>query len=522
MTELIEENLGTDAARTEAESAFKQFVGITDVESIPAQIGSQRFLKFVVGRRAPIYEAAIRHAQKTLGRDNEYRGLLGLECKREPKFPQSVEANVLIALLTRATRQIVGEPTTARPHISWVPFPNREDNKVVQPATHLILGRRGVGKSTLIMRAAELLSKNDNLCVVLDMQPYSLTDDETLPVEVLSDLARALATAVSKQGAAILRKFDCDSLDHFADEVGGKSMPLNRAAPALHRLLSRVTKATSGDTFVFLDDYHLLEAKVQPRVLHLLHAATKGTRTWLKVAGLRSLLNAYDPKTREGLQVPGDAQQISLDLTLVDPETAERHLRTILENFLKLIGIDSVKKVIMEEAFRRLVWANAGVPRDFLQMLGRSLEHAKRSGRSKITLTDANLVIGEFGQQKMDAVDQDARNEQDTLRRVVQYLEKYCLEEHKVNAFLVRSDTSEEKKRIQVLSDLRIVHVIHPTITPHKAGERYEAYLLDYCLFTGFRRRPNIREMRPADGKQFKASELRKIPILPRGFLSQI
>jgi hypothetical protein len=56
------------------------------------------------------------------------------------------------------------------------------------------------------------------------------------------------------------------------------------------------------------------------------------------VAGLSSLLNYYSPETREGLQVPGDAQFISLDLTLENPEAAETHLRAILTSFLNAVG----------------------------------------------------------------------------------------------------------------------------------------------------------------------------------------
>lgn len=52
-----------------------------------------------------------------------------------------------------------------------------------------------------------------------------------------------------------------------------------------------------------------------------------------------------------------------------------------------------------EGAFRRLAWANAGVPRDFLQMFARSLEHAARNKHSSVTLSDINVAIGEFGQQ---------------------------------------------------------------------------------------------------------------------------
>ena len=137
-----------------------------------------------------------------------------------------------------------------------------------------------------------------------------------------------------------------------------------------------------------------------------------------------------------------------------------------------------------------------------------------------MTLTDVNLSIGEFGQQKMDDMERDARNEQNVLKDVMNFLEQFCLEKHKVNGFLVRSEQGRERQAVEVLSDLRLVHLIHQTITPHKAGERYQAYLLDYSLFTGFRRRPSIKELLPSDGRQFKVKELRRIPELPKGFLS--
>ena len=226
----------------------------------------------------------------------------------------------------------------------------------------------------------------------------------------------------------------------------------------------------------------------------------------------------YSPKTRQGLQVPGDAQYISLDLTLENPEAAETHLRAILEGFLKAVGYSLNGTVIPDAAFRRLAWANAGVPRDFLQMLGRSLEHAQRNRHSTITLSDVNVAIGEFGQQKMDDLQRDARNEAGVLREMLSKLEKLCLEDNGVNAFLIRSDDSKERVLVQILSDLRMVHLIHQSITPARAGERFEAFILDYSLFTGFRRRPNVREMVPQE-LQFKAAELRALPKVSSGFL---
>ena len=229
----------------------------------------------------------------------------------------------------------------------------------------------------------------------------------------------------------------------------------------------------------------------------------------------------YDPSTKKGLQSPGDAQVISLDLTLVDPEAAQEHLRLILQNFLRLVGIDRLNVAIAEAAFRRLVWANAGVPRDFLQMFSKSIEHANRAGRRRIELSDTNLAIGEFGRQKMTELEEDARNDENLLKKALATIEANCLEssEKKVNAFLIRSELTDEHRAVETLSDLRLLHILHQTITPHKAGERYEAYMLDYSLFTGFRQRRTIEHMLPEDGKQFKAKQLRNLPILPRGFL---
>ncbi|HXE11922.1 MAG TPA: hypothetical protein VN633_07375, partial [Bryobacteraceae bacterium] len=76
-----------------------------------------------------------------------------------------------------------------------------------------------------------------------------------------------------------------------------------------------------------------------------------------------------------------------------------------------------------------------------------------------------------------------------------------------------KQETSEISKTVQVLSDLRVVHLLHQSITPHKAGERYEAYMLDYSLFVGFRRKRNIREIHPKHGLQFQVKELRTLPV---------
>ncbi len=491
---------------------FAQALGLTTVPSMVELIGGREFLKFKVGRNAPVYAHALRETQNRIPEDNPYRGLLGLSVEPQPHFPTSIEAGVLRGILARSTRVISAENRSSY-LAQYVPFQNNEENLIIQPATHLIIGRRGVGKSTLIARAQDLLKRAGNLCLVVDSQAYTQLTGDDLYFDVNADIAKSLST--------IAREFGQDELaaefSRVATSLLEGQISTQRIPTTLRRLIQQLTSTCDKDLFVFIDDFHLIQPSLQPGLIEVIHGSLKGARGWLKIAGLQSLLKHYDPKTRKGLQTPGDAQVISLDLTLVDPEAAEEHLRKILASFLGLVGIDRLNDAVSDNAFKRLVWANAGVPRDFLQMFSASIEHSARVDRSKVELTDTNLAIGELGQKKMSELEDDARNEEGELRELLDAIGNYCFGKKKINAFLIRSGGSAENKLVETLSDLRLLHVLHKTITPHKAGERYEAYMLDYSLFTGFRRRPNIKQIMPADGSQFKASELRKIPILPRG-----
>jgi len=70
---------------------------------------------------------------------------------------------------------------------------------------------------------------------------------------------------------------------------------------------------------------------------------------------------------------------------------------------------------------------------------------------------------------------------------------------------------------LQKLVDLRLVHLIHPSITPGKAGERYEAYLLDYSFYTGVRRRHGLSELKIRTKEPPKYAELRKLRRIELG-----
>jgi hypothetical protein len=517
---MTETTSAEDSAELQALTVFEREIGATGVQTQRTLVGNQYFLKFIVGRDAPFYMHALRETQRALSPENPFRGALGLHIQKATRFPESTEATSLLTLLTRSTRPVAQDTSERGFSVPYVPFQNREDHQLAQPATHVVVGRRGVGKSTLIKRAVEILRTSPAIVAVLDVQAYSTLVGDDLAREVLHDIATILAEDARSVGTSIDGGLDTTGLLSIASELSAGSLAAPAAVPRIKRELQALTKATANHAYVFLDDFHVLAPAEQPKVLHLVHGALKGANGWLKVAGLRTQLNYYLPRTRQGLQVPGDAQSISLDLTLENPEAAETHLRAIMEGFLRAVGYSVLEDVLPEAAFRRLVWANAGVPRDFLQMFARAIEHARRNHHALVTLSDVNVAIGESGQGKANELSQDARNTEGELRKLLSALESYCLDENQINAFLVRSEESQERKLVQALSDLRLVHLISQSTTPDKAGQRYEAFILDYSMFTGFRRRPNIKEMIPRQG-QFKASELRKLPKVSGGFLAK-
>src|SRR5208337_4622925 len=82
---------------------FAQALGLSTVPAMVELIGGREFLKFKVGRNAPVYAHALRETQNRIPEDSPYRGLLGLSIEPQPHFPTSVEAGVLRGILARST-----------------------------------------------------------------------------------------------------------------------------------------------------------------------------------------------------------------------------------------------------------------------------------------------------------------------------------------------------------------------------------------------------------------------------------
>jgi AAA ATPase domain len=249
---------------------------------------------------APIYRHALRETQRALSADNPFRGALGLSFEKAERFPESLEATALLTLLTASTRVVAQDTSERGFSVPYVPFQNQEDHRLAQPASHVLVGRRGVGKSTLIRSAVKSLKASAAIVAVIDFQAYPALSGDDLAREILQDIVRGLAQDVSRVSTAI----DIQRLEAIAAELATAQIAPAKAVPQIKRELIAITATTGNCAFVFLDDFHLLDWEEQPKILHLVHGALKGANGWLKVAGLRSLLNHYSSGTHHGLQVP--------------------------------------------------------------------------------------------------------------------------------------------------------------------------------------------------------------------------
>ncbi len=270
-----------------------------------------------------------------------------------------------------------------------------------------------------------------------------------------------------------------------------------------------------GQFYIFLDDLHLLHTDIQPFFLSCLYSLARGNNVHLKITAIENLTRLQNETEQEGLQTPGDAQVIRLDYNLVDPSRAHEHIVEILNGYVRYVGIPSPQALCGRGVLERLTWVSAGVPRDALYVFNNAATKAIAAKRRTIGVTDVNMAAAESLTEKERHVSEDVGDDATKVTKVVADIKAFCLKEIRKNAFLVHIDpANNDYQIIKKIGDLRFIHVLHPGITPKRAGEKYEAFMLDYAFYTGFRKAPSVEEFKTEPAAP-SAKELRKLKLYP-------
>ncbi|MBA3266329.1 MAG: ATP-binding protein [Nocardioidaceae bacterium] len=226
--------------------------------------------------------------------------------------------------------------SNAQPSLAYVPDARPNLAAVTAARHHLVFGRRGAGKTALLVEAKQQLDNAGAVTTWVNIQTYRRETPQRVVLYVLNEmLASLLATraldeksqvviSLSKLSAKVQSLLD-------ADETSDRLV--HDLVPRAQRVLRDYLSVASRPLFVFLDDYYYLPRSEHPEVLDILHGFTRDANVWLKVASIKHLTRWWQATPPVGLQSGQDADLIDLDITLQEPADAKRFLEGVLLAF---------------------------------------------------------------------------------------------------------------------------------------------------------------------------------------------
>jgi hypothetical protein len=382
--------------------------------------------------------------------------------------------------------------------------------QITAAANHIVYGRRGAGKSSLLLYALRRREMEGLQSAWIDMQAYQQRSDNKVILELLSEVMNQLEGILSTSPIYQATK---NRLVRLGGEANLSDETIRMFLPQIRTVLY----AVAGNLFIFLDDFHVLDMRIQSQVLGFLYSVTRGNNVFLKISAIETLTKPWDAQARTGLQVPHDAQTIKLDYNLTMPDKAEAHIEGILDAHATYCGLPSVRFLCTDQrVLLRLVWVSAGVPRDALNMFTQAMTKAVVVGRGRVSVTDVNMAASETVSQKVQDLEADVvDSETETnLESVLEDVKDFCIKQKRKNAFLVEIRSDKPLYRLILkLVDLRLVHVISEGITVGDAGRKYLALILDYGFYTGIRAAQSV-DLFNKQTQRVVYKDLRKLPVL--------
>jgi hypothetical protein len=355
------------------------------------------------------------------------------------------------ALLAEAVRTTDSTPETMLTRFVEVrPGVERE---LLAKTNHLLTGRRGVGKSTLLFRARVALRGQGTPVVSIDMESFKhrvypdvlfeivlrvLSETTALvrpsglfarlnlfrmlkplfaelnqilgdPLIVQSQVSRErskgseagvggslpIPADVAKLSATFkARRSSRSSAAQSGNHELTKDQRIGALIPQLNVAFRRlIAESTDDHGLIFLDDFYYVAQADQPKVLDFIHRAVKGSGFFLKVGGLGTRLQPFkDGDPPVGMQIGHDISRLALDVNLTDFNTAKRFLETVVEGILRPLDV-TMKELMADDARDRMVLASGGaVARDYITLLKGALEKAIERLSQDRALSDDSAV----------------------------------------------------------------------------------------------------------------------------------
>ena len=414
------------------------------------------------------------------------------------KDPKATE---LVNLLTARSRT-----SEVQPSLSYVPDTAQNILTAITPRHHLIFGRRGTGKTALMVEAKQRIEREGCLSYWINIHTHRGESAHRIFVWVCRNVCEQMQVFYSKkkripQLLALISKLQ-DDADKLLTEKEISTDEVSRLVPYMQNVIRQFTDTNATRFYIFLDDLHYLPSAEQPKLLDLVHGTVRDSDAWLKVAGIRHLTRWFQEKPPLGLQTGHDADHIDLDVTLEEPSRAKTFLEQVFLRYARHVGISSLSSILSPTALDRLVLASGAVPRDYLTLSARAISQAqKREKARRVGVQDVGQVAGEAAKVKIAELEEDAASSEDTPSRIkgLDHILTFC-DEKSCTFFRIdfrdRQNHPDEYSIIRELMDGRLIHLVRASLSDiQKAGRRYEVYILDLSQFSSERFKLRIKTL---------------------------
>jgi hypothetical protein len=502
-------SLSINDAEDYIRDAFKR-AGI-DVEDLASRVYPEETVFIVYVPEASFATAA--QTGNDLDRDLAQQGVTGFVTVRKSQkkvahATERVAKGVHDQRATELTRLITARSRTSevQPSLAYVRDSAANVTAVTAPRHHLIFGRRGVGKTALMVEARRIVTEEGHLSCWINLQTYRREPSGRMFLYISQGLLETLQASMkgameSSQVAAQIAEIMSDlKLMLAIDDPSDQSVA--RMVPRIQRVLHRFLASSGLRLYIFIDDFYYVVRERQPELLDMIHGCVRDVDAWLKVASIQYLTRWFQASPPVGLQTGQDADIVNLDITLQDPGRARRFLEDVLGRYASQVGIQSVTAVISRQALDRLVLASGGVPRDYLVLSASAITKAQLREKARLVgVQDVNQAAGDAAQVKVQELEDDLAGNvgsADQTLRALRVVREFCLDRRGSTYYRVSFRDKEahpdEYGMLTSLTDLRLNHLIDPSLSErHQAGERSEVYMLDLSQFSGARLKQGVR-----------------------------
>jgi hypothetical protein len=411
----------------------------------------------------------------------------------------------LIQLLEARSRT-----SDALPSLKYVEDPRASLVAVAASRHQFIYGRRGVGKTAILLEAKRLAERNGDVTIWLNAHTFRSLDAPTAYLR----LADAVFTALLKHGGssqanAFSRiKDEAERVRSALETQAATHQDANRLLPGQNGALRSILREGLLRVNIYIDDFYFFPIAAQPNLLDYAFGLLRDCDGWLKIASIERLTRTFEPSSKAGLEIPHDASKIDLDRTLEDPAAAQGFLEHMLSNYTAAAGVGTPSSIAKRQALGRLVLASGGVPRDYLNLFASSIVQARRSraNAKEVGREDVAVAAGGAARGKKRDLEQDVSS--DIASSLLYALDRLSKKVKGDGFAYFRVDLIDKPEKgyelLGQLADLRFVHLVQATLSDqHKGGVKYEVYILDLSEYSDVRVKRGLQVLELEDGQWY-------------------